>query len=131
MEGTSNLFLLFFLWWYGYLPRRLFSATQALAIILADLFSVRQIFPTLFAPWKRDVQSYEGLTLQQRFQVLMLNLASRLIGFLIKIFVLLTFIVIFTASMLLFLVLFLLWLAFPLVVIFLIFIGVSGLISNY
>lgn len=98
-EGTSNLTLLFFSWWYKYLPYRLFSASEALVITLTDLFSVKMILPTLFAPWKRDIMSYEGLTLQQKFQVLMLNLASRIIGFLVKISVFCGYIVMISISL--------------------------------
>ena len=129
-EGTSNLFLLFFSWWYHYLPRRLYLAFLALSITLIDLFSVKQIFKTLFAPWKRDVQSYEGLTLQQKFQVFLMNLASRLIGFLVKIFVFATFIVMFAATIVIFVAMFLLWLAFPIVVIGLLILGIVNIISG-
>ena len=129
-EGTNNLFLLFFSWWYKYLPRRLYLAFVALSITLFDLFSLRAIFKTLFAPWKRDVLSYEGLTLQQKFSVWTLNMASRLIGFLIKSVVLLSFIIIFAITIIIFFGLFLLWLAFPLAVIGLIFFGLINIANS-
>jgi len=129
-EGTSNLILLFFSWWYGYLPHRLYLALKAAILTITDLFSVRLLFKTLFAPWKRDIISYEGLTLQQKFQVLMLNLSSRFIGFIVKIFVLAAFIIIFSLTTAIFIATFLLWLAFPIVVIGLLILGITNIISS-
>jgi len=129
MEGTSNLILLFFSWWYHYLSRRLYLAFNALALTLFDLFSVKLIFKTLFAPWKRDVLSYEGLAIQQKFQVLMMNLASRCIGFIVKIFVFVTFIVVFVAAVIIFFAAFLLWLAFPLATVALLILGIFNILQ--
>ena len=130
MEGTSNLFLLFFSWWYHYLPRRLYLAFKALVITLFDLFSVKLIFKTLFAPWKRDILSYEGLAIQQKFQVFAMNLASRFIGFLVKIFVFTTFLIVFLATVVIFISAFFLWLAFPIAVITLAVLGVINIVSG-
>jgi hypothetical protein len=126
-EGTSNLFLLFFSWWYKYLPHRLYLAFSALSIMLSDLFSIKAIFRTLFAPWKRDIISYEGLTLQQKFSVWTLNMSSRFIGFLIKIFVLGVFIIFYLVAIIIFLGGFFLWIAFPLAILALIIIGFTNL----
>ncbi len=126
-EGTNSLLILYFSWWYGYLPRRLFLALQASVITSLDLFSVKILFKTLFSPWKRDSISTEGLSIQEKFHVWTLNLASRFIGFLVKTFVLLTFIVVFTATIIIYIGLFGLWIAFPLVIVGLIIIGISNL----
>ena len=129
-EGTANLTLLFFSWWYKYLPYRLFSACKALLITLTDLFSVKMILPTLFAPWKRDILSYEGLTLQQKFQVMMLNLASRIIGFLVKVSVFCGYLLMISISLAVILITFALWLAFPLAIIGLIIFGLINVFSH-
>lgn len=129
-EGTNSLVMLFFSWWYSYLPRRLFLAFKASAITLLDLFSVKILFMTLFSPWKRDQISTEGLSLQQKFQVWTMNVASRLIGFLVKTFVLATFILIFSAAIIIFAALFCLWLAFPLLIIGLIILGFANMSGN-
>lgn len=85
MEGSNSLPILFLNWWYGVAFRRLFKYIRAVFIYIYDLFSVRLSLLTLFAPWKRDSISYEGLSLQQKFEVWTLNLASRFVGFFIKI----------------------------------------------
>jgi hypothetical protein len=102
-------------------------AFSALSITLLDLFSVKAIFQTLFAPWKRDILSYEGLTLQQKFSVWTLNMSSRFIGFLIKISVLFVFIVFYLISIIIFFASFLLWIAFPLAILALMIIGFVNL----
>ncbi|PIU24590.1 hypothetical protein COT12_00245 [Candidatus Berkelbacteria bacterium CG08_land_8_20_14_0_20_39_8] len=105
----------------------MFLALQASVITSLDLFSVKILFKTLFSPWKRDSISTEGLSIQEKFHVWTLNLASRFIGFLVKTFVLLTFIVVFTATIIIYIGLFGLWIAFPLVIVGLIIIGISNL----
>lgn len=130
-EGTNNLFLLFFSWWYSYLPHRLFLAFKAASITLADLFSVKILFLTLLSPWKRDIISTEGLTLQQKFQVWMLNISSRVVGFLVKISVLAAFLIIYSLTLGIFLSFFTLWLAFPLVVASLFVLGFINFKGSY
>ncbi len=87
MEG-NNLTISFVSWWYGEAYSRVFKYIKAAYIYFTDAFSVLICFRTLFAPWKRDMISYEGLSLQQKFQVWTLNLASRFVGFLVKSFTL-------------------------------------------
>lgn len=84
MEGTTNLPLLYVSFWYSFAYRRLFAYLRAIFIVDFDMFSVKTCLTTLISPWKRDFISYEGLTLQQRFQVWTLNIASRITGFIIK-----------------------------------------------
>lgn len=122
--------VLFFSWWYGYLPRRLYSAFMAAAISLFDAFSVKTLLYTWFSPWKRDIISTDGLTIQQKFQVLMLNLASRVIGFLVKTSVLIAFSIVFLLTIIISFGLFVIWLAFPLVVAGLLIFGFFNLAST-
>lgn len=129
MEGTNSLFLLFFGWWYGFLPYRLVSAYKAFNLETLDLFSIKIIFPTLFAPWKRDQISTEGMSLQQKFQVFILNLVSRFVGFVVKIFVLVAFSAVEIFGFGIFLILFFVWLGFPLLVASLLFSGIKNLLS--
>jgi len=129
-EGTNNLVLLFISWWYGFLPRRLYLAMKASVITVYDLFSVKQIFATLFAPWRRDIISYENLSLQEKFSVFTLNIASRVIGFLVKIFVLGAFLAVFAVIISLTIASYALWIAFPLAILALIIIGFSNIFSS-
>lgn len=124
MEGAVSLPVLFFSWWYSIAYRRVFRYVRAIYIHTYDLFSVKIIFVTLFAPWKRDQISYEGLSLQQKFEVWTLNLASRFVGFAIKIITLsifIGFVILETALSIVFIIA---WPFYPLVLALLIYFGV-------
>lgn len=121
MEGSASLTTLFFKWWYGEAYTRLLKYIKAAYIMSADIFSVKICLKTLFAPWKRDMISYEGLTLQQKFQVWTLNLASRFIGALIKSMTLLSFLIFIVIISVISLVAMIIWLVYPIIIIYLIY----------
>ena len=51
---------------------------------MVDYFSFKVLLQTLFQPWKRDELSTEQLSLQQQFEVLGLNMMSRLVGAVVR-----------------------------------------------
>jgi hypothetical protein len=93
MEGNNNTVLMFFSWWYSAEIASLLKFLGRFIAYLADLFSVKICLTTLLAPWKRDQISYEGLSIPQRFNVAVLNLVSRFVGFIIKIFTLVFYLI--------------------------------------
>lgn len=117
MEGKVNLSSTFFVWWYTELRRSFFAYLKKLVVYLTDLFSVKICLITLFAPWKRDKLGYEGLSIQQRFQVLVLNLSSRFVGFMVKVITLLTWIISLAVVSALELIGVIIWLFYPLILI--------------
>ena len=127
-EGTTNLPILFIGWWYGEAYRRVFKYIRAVYIYTADLFSVKLIFVTLFAPWKRDVISYENLSLQQRLEVWSLNIASRFVGFAIKMIALAIYIVLTLTESILSLATIIIWSLYPLVCLVFIYYGIRLLL---
>jgi hypothetical protein len=77
----------FFKWWYG---AGWALAWQRLRIKLAAIeaaFSVGTLLRTLFAPWRRIV-SYPGAGLDAHLRAMIDNLVSRVVGFTVRIFVL-------------------------------------------
>lgn len=125
MEGSTNLTSLFIRWWYGGAVANILKYSRAAFVYSADLFSVRLCLSTLFDPWKRDVLSYEGQSLDQKFHTWTLNLASRIIGALVKIGALLSYLLFtFLLSIAIILVL-VFWLAYPAIVIYLIYRSLS------
>lgn len=127
MEGTTSLPVLYFSWWYRYAYSRLFKYLRALFVVDFDMFSVRTCLATLISPWKRDFISYEGLTLQQKFQVWTLNIASRFTGFIIKTFTLIAYSVSVVIFALIALISVVLWPFIPLIAILIIIVGFSML----
>jgi len=128
MEGTNNLTALFFSWWYGEAYNRLFKYIRAVYIYLTDLFSVEICLKTLFAVWKRDSTSYEGLALKEKFQVWTLNLASRFIGLLIKSITLASYLVAVALASICAIILIVIWPFYPLLVVYVIYLGITKLL---
>lgn len=122
MEGSLNL--LFISWWYGEAITRFWLYLVRIFIYLHDLFSVDVCLRTLFSVWRRDFVYYDGLTLQEKIQAWSLNSASRLVGFIVKVFTLGAYILATTGFALLALLLILAWLGLPIILLVLIYFGI-------
>lgn len=107
----------YFVWWYSSGFLRLLKYLKAFIIILADNFSVRILVRTFFQPWKRDVTSTKGLSLDRRLRVWGWNLISRGFGMVIKGFTFLIFLIIFLSLIIIEFIAIIIWLAYPLLVI--------------
>lgn len=125
MEGTETYNSMFLVWWYVEVRRRIFLFAKQFLYYLTDLFSVRICLATLFAPWKRDKVSYAGLSLQGKLQVSIWNLVSRLVGAVVKTFTLAAYLIVIAAYLVFGLVMFFVWLLFPLILIGVIVYGIS------
>ncbi len=91
VNGTMKpimLMLQFFSWWYGRGLAGLIGRIRGQLRAFGELFSVNILLRTLFAPWRRII-SYPGAGLGDHMRALLDNLISRLVGFIIRIFVLL------------------------------------------
>lgn len=112
---------LFLIWWYGEEFRGVLQYFETFLAYLFDVFSVRICLATLFAVWRRDRINYKGLALKEIFQAWTLNLASRIVGFFVKISTILVYLItsiLFSVFAAIFL---LTWLLFPLIIISLIY----------
>ena len=78
----------FIRWWYGPGFSRLFKLTirRIQGIVLA--FSLPLLIRTLFAPWRRII-SYGGESIKERFQAMLDNLISRIVGTCVRLIVIL------------------------------------------
>ena len=84
----------FFSWWYGKgWAQVLKSFTSRLAGV-AEAFSVVQLSRTLFSPWRRII-SYPDAGLAEKFRAWIDNLISRVVGFVVRVLVLLAALVVF------------------------------------
>jgi hypothetical protein len=79
----------FFSWWYGRGWRQVAASFSTRLQGLATTFSVSQLLKTLFAPWRRII-SYPGAGLSAKFRAWGDNLVSRVIGFMVRLVVLFT-----------------------------------------
>lgn len=82
------LFKQFLVWWYADGWLTVAKSIGRRAHGLNEAFSTKSLLRTLFAPWRRII-SYPGASFQARLQASLDNLFSRVIGFVVRIFVLL------------------------------------------
>lgn len=115
-------------WWYSYGLIRMFKYLRAFILILADTFSVKILVTTFFSPWRRDVISTEGMSLQERFGVWGMNLIARLFGMFIKTITFLIFLVCFVVLIVFELAVIVIWLLLPMLLVEGIVVGIMFLI---
>jgi hypothetical protein len=74
-------------WWYGAGWRQASRTIFTWLAGIQQMFSVAQISRTLFAPWRR-ITSYGGRSLDEKLRGAIDDLVSRVVGFFVRIFVL-------------------------------------------
>lgn len=120
---------LFISWWYGEQLKNTLEYFKVFLAYLFDLFSVRICLSTLFAVWRRDQINYKGLPLKEIFQAWSLNLASRIVGFFVKISTITVYLIITLLFLILAGVFLVLWLCFPLLIAGLIYFGLKTIMG--
>jgi hypothetical protein len=82
------MFGAFFSWWYGRGWSQVATSFGPRLRGVLEGFSARQLVRTLFQPWRRIVTE-PGSSLEDRWRAAIDNLFSRLVGFVVRLFVLL------------------------------------------
>ncbi len=102
----------FFTWWYGRGLKDLFAFLTALFSYLRNVFSINSLLKTLFSPWKKMVgerrPGIDGLK-----DWMADNLISRGVGFVVRIFMLLAFLVCLIVMLIASALVFIFWLGMP------------------
>jgi hypothetical protein len=119
------LVLSFFSWWYGRGWGQVAASFQPRLKGVLNLFSVRQLLHTLFAPWRRII-TYPGASLSERFHAWGDNIFSRAVGFVVRFFVLLAALLAYLFVALLTVVELAIWPALPLAVPIFIIVGIAA-----
>lgn len=83
----AMLILSFFSWWYGRGWQQVARGLGPRLRGVMNAFSVRQLLRTLFAPWRRII-TYPGASLEDRFRAWGDNMFSRIVGLVVRLFVL-------------------------------------------
>jgi len=117
-------------WWYAQEPIYLWQAVNAISNKILMAFSVPILLRTLFDPWKRDVSYAENASLDVRYKIWLNNLLSRLVGFVVRFFTALTGMLFAASSFLILAAFFLVWLALPIIILFLLFNGLKVIING-
>ncbi len=83
------LLVAFVQWWYGPgwqdTAGRVFTRVRETYLT----FSVPILIPTMFAPWRRII-TYPGRSMGEKFRAVIDNLVSRAVGFVVRLFALIT-----------------------------------------
>jgi len=109
------LVLSFFSWWYGRGWSSVLESFEPRVKGVMDGFSVIQLLRTLFEPWRRIITE-PGSNIDERFRAWGDNLFSRVIGFVVRFFVLLAALVVLTLVVLLTVVELIVWPLLPIAV---------------
>lgn len=119
---SSNFFsdwIQVFRWWYTDFPKELSKQQKLAFLAVVNFFSFEILLKTLFQPWKKDTQSYDRKTLQERIEILGLNFISRFFGFLVRLFAILGGLIILFLLIIFFILLWFAWVVAPSVAIIL------------
>ena len=107
----------FFSWYYTDAPRSTFRNGIRRTIGFLNYFSVLLLFATLFSPWHRIVESYgRGFDPRVFFSTLAGNIISRILGAIVRSFVIITGLAITLLAALFGLLLTALWVVLPLLI---------------
>lgn len=130
-EGKS-LSLMFVSWWYGEMLTATFNYFKHLLAYLFDFFSVKICITTLFSVWRRDTTTYTGpgLNIKAMFESMVLNLASIVVGFCVKMSTLIAYLIMTAIFSLLMSLYILVWVLFPLLLAALIYFGLKYTLGN-
>lgn len=104
-----------------------FNYFKHLLAYLYDFFSVKICLTTLFSVWRRDTNTYTGpgLNIKAMFESMVLNLASIVVGFCVKIGTLATYLLMTIIFMVLMVLYIVAWTLFPLIVAALLYFGLK------
>ena len=83
------MLMAFIYWWYGQGWQEVAGSFKPRLQSVMDSFSVRQLSKTLFAPWRRIITP-PGRSLEDKLRAWADNMFSRVIGFFVRLIVLLS-----------------------------------------
>lgn len=83
------MLVMIFKWWYGPGWVQAFKNIKIHTIGVSQAFSIPILLKTLFAPWHRMI-TYPGRALEDKFKAAIDNIVSRMVGFVIRLMVVIT-----------------------------------------
>lgn len=119
-------------WHYTQGVKDLLNLWKTFLWFLPNFFSIGTLLKTLFSPFQRLNENYRGgLDIENFFSTLIVNTLMRLVGFIIRSMLIVIGILAFALTLLLGLFVFLGWLLLPILIVFLFFISLKSLFTNY
>jgi hypothetical protein len=91
---NMNIILSYFYWQLIETPKKLILIIKDFIVFGFNLFSVKETIGNLFSPWKRYTWDYgRGFDIKRYFDAFVSNLIARIMGFIMRIFLLFFFII--------------------------------------
>ena len=110
-------------WQFIESSKKLLYIIKKANIFIYHYFSIGFLFKTLFAPWKRDVQYLANPSLADQVRILIDNLLSKFIGFLVRFATICTGLFLQLVTFLIGICIFILWIFLPILIIYFIYKG--------
>lgn len=107
-------------WQFVDSPKKLWHIIVQTQIYFFNTFSIGYLFRTLFAPWKRDIVSVVNPTIADHIRIFAENAISRFFGFLMRSMTIIAGFIIIIFTSIVSVLLFVIWIAMPFVIIYLI-----------
>lgn len=126
LELRGMLLISLFSWWYQDGWALVVKSFRKRTTDIIESFSVTMLLRTLFSPWRRII-SYPDKNLAANFYALLDNIISRMVGFSVRLMVLIGAALILVISLIITLVELVLWPLIPPLIVFLLVYGIFRL----
>jgi len=89
-----NIFIKYLYWQFILTPKKVLEITKNYLVFGTIFFSIGETLRSLFSPWRRYVWDYgRGFDFARYFEVFFSNVITRVIGFIMRLFLIILFIV--------------------------------------
>ncbi len=126
-----SLILNYFFWHYTRALTDIVAIFKNIFTFEVRFFSIPLLLKTLFSPWQKQNESYvQGFHPGAFFETVIVNIITRLVGFVVRMCFILIGIVCLVFTVVLFLTSFVIWLVLPFIITILFFSGIRLLFKN-
>jgi hypothetical protein len=114
-EYNIKLVTIFIKWYFFVMPIKIIKLLYKYITVISKIYSFVFLLKTFFSPWKNQSYSYpdKGFDLNRILEIWTSNMVARVVGAFVRLFTILTGIVLLSAIGILGILLTLLWIAYP------------------
>jgi len=89
-----NIFIKYLYWQLILTPKKVLTIVKNYLAFGFDFFSIKETLRSLFSPWRRYLWDYgRGFDIGRYFEVFLSNIITRVIGFIMRLFLIALFII--------------------------------------
>jgi hypothetical protein len=114
-EYNVKLVTIFIKWYFFEMPIKIIKLLYKYITVISKIYSFVFLLKTFFSPWKNQSYSYpdKGFDLNRILEIWTSNMVARVVGAFVRLFTILTGIMLLSAIGILGILLTLLWIAYP------------------